>query len=211
VKIDSPIIIGGYSTWISLGIQPTYTSSTSITFTGVDYTPYFPVGTKIKLTQTTVKYFYVLSVTYGTNTVLTLTAGSDYSVANAGITNFNYAHGSAYGFPTWFSWTPTITYTGGSFDPTSLTTTSKYKLDGSSCSFNIDGYLTRGTGDRAYIYFTLPINYVSNFAAACYTAVSYNAGVFAYGDSSNKIKLQLGTPPVMSNSGIVLISGSYII
>jgi len=108
MKIDSPNIIGGYSTWISLGIQPTYTSSTSITFTGVDFTPYFPTGTKIKFTQTTVKYFYVLSATYGTNTVLTLTGGSNYSVANAAITNFNYGHGVAYEFPEWFNWTPTI-------------------------------------------------------------------------------------------------------
>jgi hypothetical protein len=46
--------------------------------------PFHKNGDKIKLTQTTVKYFYIVGVA---NTLLTVTGGSDYTVANAAITN----------------------------------------------------------------------------------------------------------------------------
>lgn len=58
-------------------------------------------GDKIKLTQTTVKYFYVTAVA---DTVLTVTGGTDYTVANAAITNNYYSHQeNPIGFPDWFN------------------------------------------------------------------------------------------------------------
>jgi len=94
--------------WIPIASVPVYVSSTSVSFNGIDLSTLFPVGTKIKLTQTTDKYFYVASVTYGSgNTTLTLIAGTSYTVANATITGFWYSHGLSYNFPEWLTYVPT--------------------------------------------------------------------------------------------------------
>jgi len=58
----------------------------------------YSIGDKLKLTQTTVKYFYVTAVA---DTVLTVTGGTDYTVANATITaNYYSKQSSPVGFPT---------------------------------------------------------------------------------------------------------------
>jgi hypothetical protein len=100
-----------YNGWTPIADTPTYASSTTVTISG-DHTGKFAVGDKIKLTQqTTVKYFYVTSVTYGApNTTLTLYAGTDYTVANAAITSPYYSKmQSPVGFPDWFAFTPSWT------------------------------------------------------------------------------------------------------
>jgi hypothetical protein len=57
----------------------------------------YSVGDKIKITQTTVKYFYVTAVA---DTVLTVTGGTDYTVANAAISaNYYSKMASPVGFP----------------------------------------------------------------------------------------------------------------
>ena len=65
-----------------------YTSATRIA-TSADLTTVLGVGDKIKLTQTTVKYFYVTAIT---STYIDVTGGSDYTVANEPITEFYYSH-----------------------------------------------------------------------------------------------------------------------
>src|SRR3990167_2625872 len=95
----------------------TYASATTFTVPG-DQTAKYHKGTKIKLTQTTAKYFYVIASSYGApNTTVTVTGGSDYSLANAAITLpfFSYAE-SPQGFPQWFNYVPT--QDGYSGDPT---------------------------------------------------------------------------------------------
>ena len=88
----------------------TYASATTMTTPG-DVTAQYPVGTKIQLTQTTAKYFYAVSASYSApNTTLTLTGGSDYSLANAAISAVQWSVAtSPQGFPQWFNWTPTWT------------------------------------------------------------------------------------------------------
>jgi len=92
------------NTWI-------YSSATSITVSGKDVTSYFPIGTKIKFTQTTVKYFVVADASYVSDTILTLTGGT---VANATINDFYYSHamvanGALDTGGVWLDWTPTWT------------------------------------------------------------------------------------------------------
>jgi hypothetical protein len=80
---------------LSTNFSPQYVSSSSIKFSTSDgdLTSWFPVGTKIKFTQTTVKYFYVLSAVYSSSyTTLTLTGVGTYTVADAVISNFYYSH-----------------------------------------------------------------------------------------------------------------------
>ena len=69
-----------------------YVSATQFKITGKDVTARFPVGTKIKLTQTTVKYFYVTAAAFSTDTTVTVTGGSLYSLVNATIANPYYSY-----------------------------------------------------------------------------------------------------------------------
>jgi hypothetical protein len=91
--------------WLNANQTWTYASATTITVpTGA--ASIYSVGDKIKLTQTTVKYFYVVGVA---DTVLTVTGGSNYTVANAAITLPYYSHAtSPVGFPKKFTYVPTV-------------------------------------------------------------------------------------------------------
>lgn len=86
-----------------------YASATTITVpTGA--ASIYAIGDKIKLTQTTAKYFYVVAVA---DTLLTVTGGSDYSVANAAITSPYYSKAVApVGFPSSHNYTTAWTASG---------------------------------------------------------------------------------------------------
>lgn len=95
-----------------------YVSATSFKVEGKDVTARFPVGTKLKLIQTTAKYFYVVSAAFSTNTTVTITGGSVYSLDNAAIDSPCYSYASSpQGFPGFFKYT--IVNTGFSSPPSS--------------------------------------------------------------------------------------------
>lgn len=82
--------------WVDAAESWAYASATTITVPSGAASKYAK-GDKIKLTQTTVKYFYIVGVA---DTVLTVTGGSDYTVANAAISANYYSHQtSPVGFP----------------------------------------------------------------------------------------------------------------
>jgi hypothetical protein len=136
----------------------TYVSATSFKITGKNVAYRFPKGTKIKLVQSgSTKYFYVIATAYSTDTTITITGGSDYNLANATISGQAYSYAAApQNFPKRFAYTPIVTYAGGTTDPTSITTTFHFSINGSLVSVIGDGYLTRGSGNRTYTAFTLP-------------------------------------------------------
>ena len=108
-------VASGQSGWIAADHTWTYASADSPTFTftisGVDLTAVLTPGTRIKLTQTTVKYFIVTAVSFSTNTTVTIYGGTDYTLVNAAITNpfFSRLKGPA-GFPLDpTKWTQTLT------------------------------------------------------------------------------------------------------
>jgi len=122
-----------------------YASATTITVpTGA--ASRYAKGDKIKLTQTTVKYFYVVGVA---DTVLTVTGGSDYTVANAAITLNYYSHAvSPVGFPAYFWWTPNIAYAG--YAQLSAYTQAFFSIIGTMCfvHFTADDKSIIGTADK---------------------------------------------------------------
>lgn len=98
--------MGKWDGWNSIGDTWTYASATTITVPAGAAT-YYAVGDKIKLTQTTVKYFYVVAVA---DELLTVTGGDDYTVANAAITDIYVSKmESPVGFPDVFAYTTTTT------------------------------------------------------------------------------------------------------
>jgi hypothetical protein len=125
--------LGALDGWINPNQTWTYASATTITVPSGAASIY-AVGTKIKLTQTTVKYFYVIGVA---DTVLTVVGNGAVVVTNAAISANYYSHAcSPVGFPTWFDWTPTITWTAGTA-PTGETITSKFSIVGQMCYVSV--------------------------------------------------------------------------
>ena len=91
--------------WIPAGETWTYNSADDPTYTfkvNADVTGKYSAGMKIKLTQTTVKYFIITAVSAysGGYTTITVYGGTDYDLANDTITNPYYSMvRSPQGFP----------------------------------------------------------------------------------------------------------------
>lgn len=81
--------------WVPDGDTWTYASADGptgvFTIAGVDRSAVLMPGTRIKLTQTTPKYFIVTKVAFSTNTTVTIYGGTDYTLANAAITSPNHS------------------------------------------------------------------------------------------------------------------------
>ena len=104
IKTALALIFPSSNGWSSANETWAYASASTITVPSGAAAKY-AVGDKIKLTQTTVKYFYIVGVS---DTVLTVTGGSTYTIENAAITSPYYSHvGSPIGFPQYFTYTPT--------------------------------------------------------------------------------------------------------
>lgn len=90
----------------------TYTSASRITITGILPSDRFQVGDKLRIKQTTYKYFYVIGVTDSTLSTgyIDVNAGSDYTVANATIQELGISRlVNPSGFPPVFNYTATPT------------------------------------------------------------------------------------------------------
>lgn len=177
--------------WTSSSDTWTYASATTFTIAGVDRTAIFKKGTKIWFTQTTSKYFYVATdATFSTNTTVTVTAGDDYSIANAAITTPYYSYVSnPQGFPKVFNYTPTLT--GFSADPTN--TVNRFFLDGTVCTVAIN-HGSNGTSNATGFTATLPITAktLTNASWAAALSRAVDNGTTYYGEG-NVYVLSAGT------------------
>lgn len=89
--------------WNKVGDTWTYASANSINVPS-GAANFYSVGDSIAYTQGTVKYAKITSVA---DTLLGVTGGDDYVVANSAISNIYVAKGRASGFPAYFNYTPT--------------------------------------------------------------------------------------------------------
>jgi hypothetical protein len=130
----------------------TYASSATFTVSG-DQTAIFKTGTKIKIYQTTWKYFDVVSSTYSSpNTTVTVTGGNDYSIANATIVNPAYSYAAnPKGHPIWYNYT--IAWTGFSSNPT--TNLAIFCIIGRVCHFI--QWCNKGTSNSTSTTSDLPV------------------------------------------------------
>ena len=116
--------IAGTATW-------TYASASTFTISG-DLTATYTKGLRLRFKQGAgYKYAVVESSAYGApNTTVTIIVNTDYTVANAAITDNYYSQfGAPPGWPGWFNYT--ATYAGFSADPTG---TSRYSINGNICT-----------------------------------------------------------------------------
>lgn len=122
----------------------TYASAVTFTVAGDQTTKYF-IGTKIKLTQTTVKYFYVISSSYSDpTTTVTVTGGTDFTLVSAAITSPFYSYAAIpVGFPHWFNYLSTVSGSGGTKGTYAETSTcSKFRIVERACHTKADKQIT---------------------------------------------------------------------
>lgn len=177
--------------WIAVGDTWSYASATTITVPSGAASKY-QKGDKIKLTQTTVKYFYVVSVA---DTVLTVTGGSDYTVANAAITSPYVSHVlNPVGFPQWFNFTPSWT----NLTPGSGTNTGRFTIEGKTV--HLTAKFIFGTGSSvgsAPVRMAMPV-------AVEGTASAYSIGTVLYLDTGTASYMGF----MLDNGDCVLTSGA---
>lgn len=133
--------------WTASSASWTYLSASSVTVPSGAASLY-QKGTRVKFTQTTVKYFVVVGVT---DTTLTFAVNNDYTVANAAISAISYSHQlNPIGWPTWFGYDPT--WTGFSAAPTQDVL---YRINGNEITLLLNDQ--QGTSNSATLNFTLPV------------------------------------------------------
>ena len=188
-------ISGTWDGWIGANETWTYASATTFTISG-DLSGKYQKGDKIKLTQTTAKYFYILSATHaaGTTTV-TVNGGSDYSLANAAITLPFYSRSDVpFGFPDWFNWTPTLV--GFSADPANAVY--QFTLKGKVCTVTVRQG-TAGTSNATNFTITTPI------AAA--TVSNHTWGNTFWAGTDNGVALTAAGRAIIASAGTVITLG----
>lgn len=77
-----------------------------IVFAGVDLTSVLTVGMKVRITQSTVKYFIITKVAFSTDTTVTLYGGTDYDLVASGTTAISAFAYSGYRVPVGFPMSP---------------------------------------------------------------------------------------------------------
>lgn len=178
------------SGWIPISDSWTYASATTINVPS-GAAALYQIGDKIKLTQTTAKYFIVTAVA---DTLLTVTGGSDYSVANAAITSPYYSRVEyPFGWPSYFNYTPT--------GPTGVTLTGRFTTYGRTVDVIIKGGVT-GAMNWTNMP-TLPITCSAN--AACIAADAAALGVGGYLDSGTVNRVDGLSPTVAPSATTVRV------
>lgn len=157
--LSSPLFQGTIDGWIDANETWAYATASTITVPS-GATSKYSKGDKIKITQNaTVKYFYVTEVT---DTVLTVKAGTDYTVANEAITANYYSHQSnPTGFPSFFNYTPTVL---GLTNPTYSVQTGRFSIIGKQVHLFIRLDITSWSAQADHIRVVLPIVHSSSLA-----------------------------------------------
>lgn len=158
--IEAPI--GGVDGWTKETNTLVYASASTFTIAGVDLTTKYTPGTRVKFTQTTSKYFVVVSSTFSTDTTVTVAVNTDYTIANAAITlpYFSY-QASPQGYPGVFNYTPT--FTGFSGTPTSV---GKYMIVGNAITVHINNVASTSNSTSFSVTLPVAVTNLSNYIIA---------------------------------------------
>jgi len=147
-SVTSKISAGNAAGWIAVRDTWAYASASTITIPS-DGTTKYPRCCKIRFKQGGgYKYFVAVTVA---STLITVLVNSDYTVANAAITDIAYSLCSPLDFPGFFNFTTTW----GGFFANPATYDAKIMVAGcvATCYMRMDN----GTSDATTFTFTLPI------------------------------------------------------
>jgi hypothetical protein len=175
--------------WIAITLgSPTRTAATTFTTT-TDLTATWQKGFKLKFTDTTTKYAYVVAMSAYSAGSMTVTILGDALVGNPSAFSFSPIE-NPLGFPVSFTYTQT--YTGFSVNPTQ---TCSYSIIGTRL-FLVIATTSDGTSNATGFTMSLPVTVLANvilfanvtnngfqvngiaYAAGATTTLTYYAGVF---------------------------------
>ena len=188
--------LGLLQNWIAVDDAWAYASATTITVPS-GAAAIYSVGDKVKLTQPSgTKYFYIVGVA---DTVLTVTGGSDYTVANQGITfNMFSKTSSPVGFPQYFAYTPTGVSASG------VTLSGRFSIFGRTCKVNL---LATFTG--AITFTTMPTLPVAASASHLFAqSTNSPSGVAGYSDTGTATVNGTIYPSVIASATTVALKVS---
>lgn len=179
--------------WNQVSDSWTYASANTITVpTGA--ASLYQKGDKIKITQTTPKYFVVTAVA---DTLLTVYAGTDYTVANAAISAQAVSHQeNPMLFPDYFSYTPT------GISATNVTLTGRFRTSGKQCFCRIKAAFT-----GAITFTTMPSLPITASASIIGgTAATSTSGVGGYLDNGTANAPAGLVPSVVASATVVNVA-----
>jgi hypothetical protein len=175
--------------WIAITLgSPTRTAATTFTTT-TDLTATWQKGYKLKFTDTTTKYAYVIALSAYSAGSMTVTIAGNALVGNPSAFSYSPIE-NPLGFPASFTYTQT--YTGFSVDPVQ---TCSYSLQGTRL-FLVIATTSDGTSNATGFTMSLPVTVSANvilfanvtnngaqvngiaYAAGTTTTLTYYAGVF---------------------------------
>lgn len=172
--LSTGILVGdGSGDWYSATGTWSYISATSFSVPTADAAK-MNAGTRIKLTQTTVKYFTVASIS---GTTVTIDSSTSYTLTSATISAAYSSNASCPpGFPDWFSYTPTWVSQVTQPVLNNGTLTGKFSRVGKTIHFRLfwraGSTTTFGSGNY---YWGLPVA-ASSFYTTAGTNQSFNGG-----------------------------------
>lgn len=187
LTVVTPGFIGAAGGW-------TYSAANQITVTSGDAAN-MSVGTRVSLVQSsTTKYFYVIAKT---GTTITLTGGSDYTLANAAITSPQYSNeATPPGFPLWMNYTPS-SVTGFSTNPTA---TYRFHITGRICTVT-----TRRSADGT----SNATGFTVSAPVAAANPVTYQWTAPCTGTNNGVALTAPGLVQILNNSSTINVYGNY--
>jgi heat shock protein HslJ len=217
----APLFQGAIDGWILANETWTYASASTFTVAG-DVRTKYQKGNKIKLSNTTVKYFYIVATpTYSApDTTITVSGGTDYALSNAGgitiTANYYSKTANPQDFPLEFNLTgPTWTTTGTAFTNQPTNDLQKFRI--SEGKVEIYGRATcnatsGGTGifNAAFTAGQLPSLGTMEPMGICQNFSSFAQGVsYMNGDNNVRMCKSDGTA-IATNSNIFRYKCEYI-
>lgn len=155
--------------WNTLNVVLTYVGAYTVD-TSVDLTSILGIGDKVRITQTTNRYFSIISITASR---ITFTGGINNVVANDTIVNPCYSHiENPQGFPGYFYYVPDTNNTIGTTGADSI---GYYRITGRQCSLVLNYKFGTGLSvNGTQMHFSLPV--ASNVAVYCGSAYALDVG-----------------------------------
>lgn len=152
---DAGIVPTPADGWTAVTDTWTYASASTITVPSGAASLY-QNGDRIRLKQGGGYKYYVLTAV--ADTLLTVAVNTDYTVANAAITDVYYSHqANPIGYPHWFNCVPTTSASGSMTFSIDSNLKAKFCVIGSMCTFTFGFVGTTGGTPDYYAYVTLPI------------------------------------------------------
>lgn len=189
-----------------------WASGPAAAYIGFSRISYAALYSDFSATVTNEKYGAFSSAPAGTDSVVviarfaaTLSAGAGYTWTVPAFTSSNLIQRPIYE-SSWLSWTPAITYSGGTTDPTSNTPSfSQYKVGMNMVAIRLNSALVRGTGNRTATTFTLPFTPTNSSPAVCVDTITATGNKYAVAALTATNTLVI--TETMANDGNYFITG----